>query len=297
MRLPNPLNILPEAEGSRTYNRITVEGEQVRTTQDGELLSGPSYGVLSEEERGDIRYFSQTLDANGVPSFTEVSQTSYEKLPVDQQAPVRYFRILRGDGAQFPFDDAGNNLDSDGYNRLPPTAQGTVVGPGPLVRLRFKAPIFLNGTTLRMSVRNTRTGANLDAPWQFIEPGDANPMIESNTLSINMPVGTLPLAEFDIAPNPFTPNGDDINDAAEIQFSIFKITSVREARVRIYTLAGDRVWQTQHMVNSGHKSIRWDGVNENGDKVPPGLYICQVELNVDNDVGSVSRSRLISVAY
>ena len=51
------------------------------------------------------------------------------------------------------------------------------------------------------------------------------------------------------------------------------------------------------MVNSGHKSIRWDGVNENGDKVPPGLYICQVELNVDNDVSSVSRSRLISVAY
>jgi len=67
--------------------------------------------------------------------------------------------------------------------------------------------------------------------------------------------------------------------------------------VRIYTLDGRKVWEMTQTVTSGIQSIRWPGTNQNGKRVPPGLYICQIDLDVDEKSSSATRSRLISVAY
>ena len=37
------------------------------------------------------------------------------------------------------------------------------------------------------------------------------------------------------------------------------------------------------MVNSGTASIAWTGLDRDNSPVPPGIYICQLELNVDDD--------------
>ena len=186
VRLPTSLNILSKAD--RIYNRTTVEGEEVPVSQDGLLLSGASYGLLEEEERGAIRYFQREVDASGDTRLTEIDPFTYDDLDEEQKGPIRYFRILRGDGAQFPFDANGDSLDAAAYSRLQTGEKGRVIGPGQLVRLRFSAPVFLTGTTLKMAVRNTTGGPNPSAPWQNIEPGDATPQVTSNTLSIGVPL-------------------------------------------------------------------------------------------------------------
>ena len=295
VRLPESFNAL--ADAPRIYHRLTSEGEQVPVTADGLPLTDAAYGLLEVEEQGDVRYFRRIADAQGEIELSEVSEAAYQDLEADQQGPIRYFRILLGDGAQFPFDAAGDSLDTTAYNRLSSFSRGTVVAEGALMRLRFAAPVFVNGTTVEMAVRNTGGGANMAAPWQSVEAGDATALIGSNALSINLPLDTKAVDEFRIAPNPFTPNGDGINDETEIHFSVFKLTAPRQAQVRVYTLAGRPIWESDQMLQSGRVSMLWDGTDLNGRKVPPGLYICQVNLDTDRESRSATRTRLLSIAY
>ena len=290
VRLDASLNIMADAD--RIYNRVMLEGEQVPVTQDGLILTGAAYGTLDEDEKGDIRYFRREGDA-----LSETDQNSYRDLPEEEKGPVRFFRLLRGDGAQFPFDDRGDSLDAVAYNRLQSDARGIVTGPGERFRLRFSAPVFLNGTTLRLAVRNTAAGTDLAAPWQSVEAGNADEAVSSNTLAINVPIDGGLVNALTIGPNPFTPNGDGINDAAEISLEIFKLTSSRALTLRVYALDGRKIWQSQQMVLSGKTTINWSGVDQDGEIVPPGLYICQIELNADDEGSSSTQSQLIAVAY
>ena len=285
VQLPTSLHSLSDLP--KIYNKITAEGDQVPVTGDGLLLSGDSYGLLDEEEKGDILYF----DAEG----NSIDQAAYLALNEEEQGFMRFFRLLNGDGAQFPFDEVGDSLNVTAYNRLSRREKGNIVGRGPLVRLLYRAPVFLNGTTLRLAVRNTSSGS--DAPWQIIAAGDATPLVASNSLTINVPLESKPIDKFSLAPNPFTPNGDGINDEIVIRFSIFKITANRQVKVKIFTLDGRSVWETTQILDSGHVSIRWSGEDRNGQKVAPGLYLCQLELDVDNQADGSIQTRLLSVAY
>ena len=290
VRLDARLNILPDA--ARTYNRVTVEGDHVPVTQDGLPLTGAAYGTLDEDEQGDIRYFRRRGD-----TLTETDQTSYRDLPTEEQGPVRFFRLLRGDGAQFPFNERGDSLDAVAYNSLQTASRGVVTGLGQRLRLRFSAPVFLNGTTLRMAVRNTAGGTDLTTPWQSVESGNADAGVGSNTLAINVPIDGSLVDALTIGPNPFTPNGDQINDFAEISLEIFKLTTSRALDVRIFTLDGLQVWQGQQMVLSGRTTIHWNGTDDSGKIVPPGLYICQVRLDADDEGSTSTRSQVVAVAY
>ncbi|MDE2808479.1 MAG: gliding motility-associated C-terminal domain-containing protein, partial [Gemmatimonadota bacterium] len=106
-----------------------------------------------------------------------------------------------------------------------------------------------------------------------------------------------PIDKFSLDPNPFTPNGDGVNDEIVIRFSIFKITTSRQVKVKIFALDGRSVWETTQILDSGHVSIRWSGEDRNGQKVAPGLYLCQLDLDVDNQAGGSTQTRLLSVAY
>ena len=289
VRLDDALNILPAAD--RTYNRLTLEGEEVPVTQDGLSLTAAAYGTLDEDERGAIRYFRRNGD-----QLSEIDQTSYQDLSSEEQGPVRYFRILRGDGAQVPFDARGDSLDSAAYNRLSASQRGIVTGPGQRFRLRLSAPVFLNGTTLRLFVRHAAS-ADAEVAWQAVEAGNADEGVASNTLSIEVPINSDLVHGLAVGPNPFTPNGDGINDAAEISLDIFKLTSSRRLQVRIYALDGRRIWQREDMVLSGRTTVRWDGVDDRGRQVPPGLYLCQVQLDADAAEQPTTQARIIAVAY
>ena len=291
VRFPGALNLEPETP--LEYRRLTAEGDQVPTDPEGFPLTAAAWGLLAADEQGTVRYFRQRQSG-----LTEVSnQADYDALDPGEQGPIRYFRILQGAGEAVPFDAGGDSLTASSHARLNNAEKGPVVGAGQLVRIGYAAPVFRNGTTVAVAVRHTEGGREADKPWQRVEAGDATPMAAGNTLSIGLPLGAAVLDQVELLPNPFTPNGDGINDAVQIGFSVFKISADRQVDVSIYSLDGRRVWQTMQMTGSGEESVQWEGLDQAGVRVPPGLYLVRVALDADSDQGETSSAKLIAVAY
>ena len=282
---------LPEVARSDTdalpqlYFRTTDDGEEVPTSIDGQLLTATSHALLPDEVRGAVRYFSSAGE--------EVAQAAYDALPPESQGPVRYFRKVVGVGSQTLFDEAGDTLSAAQYNRLG-RARGWVVGRGLLVRLRFAAAVFLHGTKLKVAVRNQAAST----PYQPADAGDATALRPSQTLSIAALGAVQVVANLSVAPNPFTPNGDLVNDVAQIEFSLFKVYAERPSAVRIWALDGRPMRRLEGTAQGGHQHFTWDGKDDQGRVVPPGLYICQIDVEIDvEERAGQRRSHLIAVAY
>ena len=297
VRLPNTMQSLPAGQGDRIYYRVTGEAEQVPVDREEQPLTAVSYGQLAPEERGAQHYFRRQLDEAGLVQVQQVDEATFDSLGVDERE-VRYFRILLDEGGQFPFDAAGEPLNGADYNALSSRLQGRTVGKGSLVRLSFAAPVYVNGATVDLAVRNSAGGSLVNAPWQGVEAGDATGLVSGEDLSIQLPLGVVPLGDFSVLPNPFTPNGDGINEAARIAFSVYKLGLDRPARVRIYQLDGRLLWEHRQLVKSGQTAVAWPGTDSQGQLVPPGIYLCQVDLDVDaRDAKATTRTRLVYVAY
>lgn len=103
------------------------------------------------------------------------------------------------------------------------------------------------------------------------------------------------VANFVAAPNPFTPNGDGINDDLGVVFDIQRLLTPRPVYLEVYDLNGNRVRLIERVVSSGGYSEVWDGRDDSGGVVAPGLYILRISTKADD--ASDARTKLISVAY
>jgi hypothetical protein len=87
-----------------------------------------------------------------------------------------------------------------------------------------------------------------------------------------------------------TPNGDGINDEAQIRFTLAKVEGASPA-VTIHDLSGRQV-RTVDAVDGAHN---WDGRDASGQLLPPGSYVCRILLSAD--VGERAAYRSIGVVY
>ena len=276
-------------EQSQLYYREVSDGEEVPTGIDGQLLTATSYSLLPEDIRGAVLYFRRT----GNSQLVEVDAATWEALETESRGPVRYFRKVVGLGNQTVFTETGDTLSASQYNGLG-RVRGWVVGRGQLVRVRFASSVFLHGTKLDVAVRN-RTAMT---PWQSADAGDATGLRPSANLSIAALGAKHIIGDMVIHPNPFTPNGDQINDEVGIEFSLFKVYEMRPTAVRIYSLDGQAVRVLENVAQGGRHRLTWDGRDASGHVVPPGLYICQVDVAADSEgVAGQRRTQLIAVAY
>ena len=286
VRLPEVASATDELP--QLYFRTAADGEEVPTSIDGQLLTATSHALLPDPVRGAVRYFRSAGE-----ELVEVDRAAYDELSPESQGPVRYFRKIVGLGSQTLFDEAGDTLSAAQYSRLG-RARGWVVGRGRLVRLRFAAQVFLHGTKLKVAVRNQEAST----PYQPADAGDATALRSSQTLSIGALGAVQIVADISVAPNPFTPNGDLVNDVAQIEFSLFKVYAERPAAVRIWALDGRPMRLLEGTAQGGHQRFTWDGKDDHGRVVPPGLYICQIDVDIDvEDSAGQRRSHLIAVAY
>ena len=293
LHLPRKVATLPDFEGSRVYNRLILdEHDQVPVDEDDRPLNEILYLNLPTVQRGRILYFAITgWHPDGTTIQDSVGKGAYWGLPDSLRGEIRYFRTSIG--GEFPFDRAGDPLTQAGYDALSAEERGAILSPGQLVRVRFKGSVVLYGTTLDASVRDAAT----QGMWQQVDPGDATFLTPSTPLTVTVPFSRQILHNLHIAPNPFTPNGDGINDQMEISFDLGKLNQVREIQVAIYDLSGRRVWREQR---EGYGSLVfvWDGRDAAGVRVPPGLYVGQVNVGVDADEATrTTVARVIAVAY
>ncbi len=96
------------------------------------------------------------------------------------------------------------------------------------------------------------------------------------------------LQEVEAVPAVFTPNGDGINDRVSLRFTLGRMEGAT-LRLEVYTLSGQRV-RTAHYegVNAGRYGggsssalVHWDGRDDVGQTVEPGMYIYKLAVALD----------------
>jgi len=111
-----------------------------------------------------------------------------------------------------------------------------------------------------------------------------------------------------VEPNPFTPNGDGRNDLTEIKFFLGNVGEpneiiggeLRKLQIKIYDLTGRMIKnlfdnEARAFAFISSNSIQWDGRDEDGKVVRPGVYIYQI--SVDSDNGGEEESKTVVVSY
>ena len=78
-----------------------------------------------------------------------------------------------------------------------------------------------------------------------------------------------------------TPNGDGVNDQAEIRFVVFKVVAAAP-QVGVYDLGGKRVAQMERVETGPEELFTWEGTRADGGAVPPGIYLWRLDLGADS---------------
>ncbi|MCE2446826.1 MAG: gliding motility-associated C-terminal domain-containing protein [Candidatus Latescibacteria bacterium] len=97
-----------------------------------------------------------------------------------------------------------------------------------------------------------------------------------------------------IDPPVFTPNGDGINDQVAIRFAVLKVAAPAP-QVEIFDLSGHPVARLSPSSTGSLLSYLWNGVDIQGAVVPPGIYLCRIDLGAQT--GEDNAVRLIGLAY
>ncbi|MCX6138928.1 MAG: hypothetical protein NTV54_15730 [Ignavibacteriales bacterium] len=118
-------------------------------------------------------------------------------------------------------------------------------------------------------------------------------------------IPSSPLVDVRIDPNPFTPNGDGKNDATVIDFSVANVEVPKPLKITIFDLSGRFVRRLASLTSltnpflgdprTGGRGFLWDGRDDNGVIVRPGVYLLSVSL--ESDGGGVLVTKTIIVAY
>ena len=128
--------------------------------------------------------------------------------------------------------------------------------------------------------------------WQSVEPLTRR----ANIVMLPALTGTTQLIDdLSISSPLLTPNGDGINDEVVIRFVAFKVEQ-RTPQVRIFDLAGRPVAELAAPAIDGVAYVfTWNGSAAQGDLMPPGTYLCRIDLGAD--AGDDTALHAIAVAY
>ena len=172
-----------------------------------------------------------------------------------------------------------------------PVARGS-----PTYEIKFRTKVFLQSTTFTAELEQVSQPGRV----QLVSDGDASSLVSSQSLVVVSDLErTRLLKDVAVVPKVFTPNGDGINDHTDIELSIFHLEGAKQLRVDIYDLSGRRVRDlsrgTEHP--SGERRVEWDGRDEVGAVVAPGIYLVRVGFAADSGATGTHAARLVHVAY
>ena len=131
---------------------------------------------------------------------------------------------------------------------------------------------------------------------QRVRDGDAVQEVATDaTLVVVDDIQTLHL-QVQAVPNPFTPNGDGINDAIEFAFDLFLVLDQIEVAVEILDLSGRRMHRVGPVSRTaGQTKLAWDGRDASGHLLAPGLYLYRLQVAADRT--STETLGVLSLVY
>ena len=162
-----------------------------------------------------------------------------------------------------------------------------------LIEVDFETAVLRFGTEFMAWVYSS---ADPDSIKQQIKPGNATFKHSGDVLSVSTRLSGDLLVEPTTSPNPFTPNGDGINDELNLSVKVREVVARRTIQVEIYDLNG-RLCRSlvDKVVKSGEIPVQWNGKNDQDQLVTPGLYLYHIQLETDS--GSETKAGVIAVAY
>ena len=151
------------------------------------------------------------------------------------------------------------------------------IGPGAAkkVRVVFVADVFSLAWTFSGEVYNDGG----DALPQPVEPGDASAELGTNSLRVLGVAGQSdgPVVGLDFSTRVLTPNGDGVHDEVEIGYALVGLPEAVPVVLEVYSLDGRRVAKRSFGVQRfGAQRVRWDGRDEAGVLLSPGIYLVAV---------------------
>lgn len=131
---------------------------------------------------------------------------------------------------------------------------------------------------------------------QQVAAGNATFRFGGNVVSVRTPMGGDLINRVRPIPPTFTPNGDGRNDEVRFAYELRDLETSRRLELAVFDLSGRLVRQLLSAGrSSGSFEIPWDGRDEGGAVVPPGVYLYRLEW--DTDRGSEVAGGTIAVAY
>ena len=166
-----------------------------------------------------------------------------------------------------------------------------------LIEMQFESQSFREGIEFASFIRASDSDEGV---FQRVDADgkDATELVDSSTARVSLMSLQGSLIQNVAFPPVFTPNGDGINDALLVGFSLLKVLEERPLRVAFYDLGGRLVGRAQSAVPGGKvgdQTFTWDGRDLSGHIVPPGIYLCRIEIQADE--GDSQQTHLVHVVY
>ncbi len=148
------------------------------------------------------------------------------------------------------------------------------------------APIRITFATAVFEFASTFSGeifaADSQSLPQPILAGDASETVSTNSLRVLGTDDATPdfVQSLALSTPVLTPNGDGIHDQLQMRYSLFRLPGAVPVALEVYTLAGRRIARLdQGLQDSGPQAIAWNGRDQTGRLLPPGLYLLSLALH------------------
>ena len=171
---------------------------------------------------------------------------------------------------------------------------------GSFLQVIFTGRLFRDRTRFEVGAldrRNTDDGP--EEAYQLGQSADIDAQLPGGSLIVRLEDtgGKFPLiANLEPTASLFTPNGDGINDQFALGYTLLKLIAPAAVVLNIYDLSGRLVQEAyQGQESNGQYAHSWDGLDNSGQRVPPGLYLYEVQ--VDADAETERRQGVVGVVY
>ena len=164
----------------------------------------------------------------------------------------------------------------------------------PPIRIVFGTEIFEFATTFQSEVLDSER----DVLPQPVVGADVGEALSTNSLRVlaTTEQETAFIQNLTFSSAVFTPNGDGINDELRVAYSLFRLPEAVPVVLAVYRLDGRRVGLVEAgLQNAGPQSLRWDGRDETGRRLPPGLYLAALDLR--SEFAADPQLRPLGIAY